>query len=70
MRQTNIITVYLSSEEFKEAIVKFVGDRRPELAEHISAHAIQLAMHDDQLVIRVASEIDVYNDNEEYIVNE
>ena len=71
MRQTDIKTIYFSGHEVKESIVDFIRTRNPELSALVAQEDVQIVMNDDGMVIRIAREIESYNDvTEEYITNE
>ena len=70
MRQTDIKTIYLSTEEFKQSIVDYVGQYNSELAQHLARHESQIALTEDGLTLRVLKEVETFNTEPEFIVND
>ena len=70
MRQTDIKTIYLTGEEIKQCIADFISERSPDLARLVTNNSLQLQVTDHGVVIRIPHEIETYNDELEYAVNE
>jgi hypothetical protein len=70
MRQTDIKTIYLSTEELKQAIVDFVEQHSIELAQLVRSYEMQLALTEEGLTLRVVKEVETLNTEPEYIVND
>ncbi len=70
MKQTDIKTIYISGEELKSAVVDFVKSRNKDLGTLVEVNELQLSLNNEGLIVRIAKEIDIFNDNHEFIIND
>ncbi len=70
MRQTDIKTIYISGDELKSAVVDFVKSRNKDLGALVEVNELQLSLNNEGLIVRIAKEIDIFNDNHEFIIND
>ena len=70
MRQTDIKTIYIGVEELKSAVVDFVKSKNKDLGTLIEDNELQMSLNNEGLIVRIAKEINGYNDDHEFIVNE
>ena len=70
MRQTDIKTIYIGVEELKSAVVDFVKSKNKDLGILIEDNELQLSLNNEGLIVRIAKEIDIFNDNHEFIIND
>ncbi len=70
MRQTDIKTIYISGDELKSAVVDFVKSRNKDLGTLVEVNELQLSLNNEGLIVRIAKEIDIFNDNHEFIIND
>ncbi len=70
MRQTDIKTIYISGDELKSAVVDFVKSRNKDLGTLVEDNELQLSLNNEGLIVRIAKEIDIFNDNHEFIIND
>jgi hypothetical protein len=70
VRQTDIKTIYISGDELKSAVVDFVKSKNKDLGTLIEDNELQMSLNNEGLIVRIAKEINGYNDDHEFIVNE
>ncbi len=70
MKQTDIKTIYIGVEELKSAVVDFVKSKNKDLGTLIEDNELQMSLNNEGLIVRIAKEINGYNDDHEFIVNE
>ena len=69
MRQTDIKTIYLSSNELRLAIADFISRINPELADVMTTYDSQIGLTEDGMVIRISEEIETFNTTPEFVAN-
>jgi hypothetical protein len=70
VKQTDIKTIYIGVEELKSAVVDFVKSKNKDLGTLIEDNELQMSLNNEGLIVRIAKEINGYNDDHEFIVNE
>ena len=70
MRQTDIKTIYLSTEELKQVIIDYVGQHNYELTQLLIRHELQIILTEDGLTLRIPKEIETFNTEPEFVVND
>mgnify|MGYP003681696594 CR=1 FL=1 len=69
MRQTDIKTIYLSSNELRLAIADFISRVNPELGDVMTTYDSQIGLTEDGMIIRISDEIEAFNTTPEFVAN-
>ena len=51
-------------------MVDFVKSRNKDLGTLVEDNELQLSLNNEGLIVRIAKEIDIFNDNHEFIIND
>ena len=69
MRQTDIKTIYLSSNEVRLAIADFISRVNPELGDLMTTYDSQIGLQEDGMIIRISEEVEAFNTTPEFVAN-
>jgi len=70
MKQTDIKTIYLSSNELRFAIAEFISKINPELGGMVTTYDSQIGLTEDGMTLRISEEIEAFNTTPEFVTND